>query len=144
MSEKRFFHVESKSFEIVKNAIELSIIERGRKHISIVSMGFAAAFGLRDALVEITKLSTDQNLFRSFREGNKVFVLQKQRNGSGRFVTITVLGDAKGKGCVIIPEGREASGWRGMSHEINGVMDMKATEKDHRRLEPRQSMMQGN
>ena len=73
-----------------------------------------------------------------------MFVLQKQRNGRGRFVTITVLGDAKEKGCVIIPEGREASGWRGMSHEINGVMDVKATEKDHRRPEPRQSMMQGN
>ena len=137
MSEKRFFHVESKSFEIVKNAIELSIIERGRKHMSIVSMGFAAAFWLRDALVEITKVPTEQNLFRSFREGNKVFVLQKQRNGRGWFVTITVLGDVKGRGCVIVPEGRDAWGWQGMSHEINGIMAV-TPEKVHRRLEPTQ------
>ena len=62
MGEKRYFHVESKSFEIVKNAIEVSIIERGRKHLSSVLMGFATALWLRDALLEITKLSNDQNL----------------------------------------------------------------------------------
>ena len=36
--------------------------------------------------------------------------MQKQRNGRGRFVTIIVLGDSKGRGCVIVPEGRDACG----------------------------------
>jgi hypothetical protein len=53
MAEKRPFHVESKLFELVKNAMEVSIIERGRKHRSIVSMGFAAAFWFRDSLLEV-------------------------------------------------------------------------------------------
>jgi hypothetical protein len=44
MGDKRYFHVESKFFELVQNAIELSIIERGRKHMSIVSMGFCGSF----------------------------------------------------------------------------------------------------
>ena len=82
-------------FELVKNAIEVSIIERGRKHRSIVSMGFAAAFWFRDSLLEVAKLSNDKNVFRSFKEGNKVFVVQKQRNGRGSFVTVTVLVDSK-------------------------------------------------
>jgi hypothetical protein len=107
MAEKRLFHVESKLFELVKNAIEVSVIERGRKHRSTVSMGFAAAFWFRDSLLEIAKLSNTRNVFRSFREGNKVFVVQKQQNGRGSFVTVTVLGDSKGKGGVIIPAGKE-------------------------------------
>uniref|UniRef100_A0A2N9IKL7 Uncharacterized protein n=1 Tax=Fagus sylvatica TaxID=28930 RepID=A0A2N9IKL7_FAGSY len=118
MGENRFFIVESKSFEIVKNAIELSIIERRRNHLSIVTMGFVAALWLCDVLLEVSKLSNDQNLFRSFHEGNKIFVLQKQRNGKGRFVTITALGESKSKGYVIIPERQDAFGWQGLSQEI--------------------------
>ena len=121
--------MESKSFELVKNAIEVSIIERGRKHVSTILMGFAAAYWFRDALLEVANLSNDQNLFLSFREGDKVFVVQKQRNGRVNFVIVMVLGDSKGRGCVIIPEGRDAWGWRGVSHEINGLLISKVIEK---------------
>ena len=75
MGDNGFFYVESKAFEIVKNKIELSIIERSRNHFSSVTMGFLAALWLRDVLLEVAKMSNDQNLFRSFREGNKIFVL---------------------------------------------------------------------
>ena len=118
-------YVESKSFEITKNAFEMRIIERGRKHFSNVSMGFAAAQWLRDALLEVAKLSNDQNLFRSFREGNKVYVVQKQKNDRGSFVSVTVLGDSKSRDCVIIPEGRDTWGWRGISHEIDQLLRPK-------------------
>ena len=128
MGTKRFFQVESKSFELVKNAIEVSIIERGRKHTSTVSMGFAAAFWFRDSLLEVAKLSNDQNAFRSFKEGNKVYVLQKQRNTRGSFVTITVLGDSKGRGGVIIPEGKDSWGWRGVSMELQGLLNPAVAE----------------
>ena len=132
--------MESKLFEINKNAFELSLIERSRNHVSIVTMGFAAALWLRDVLLEVAKMSNDQNLFRSFREGNKIFVLQKQRNGKGQFVTITTLGESKNKGYVIIPEGRDASGWHVLSRGINGLMAaMTAGSRDvnHRRPEQR-------
>jgi hypothetical protein len=89
MGDKRFLQVESKSFELVMNAFEVNIIERGRKHLSNVLMGFAAAHGFRDALLEVVKLANDQNLFCSFQEGNKVFVIQKQRNSRGSFVSVT-------------------------------------------------------
>jgi hypothetical protein len=51
--------VESKSFELVKNAFEVSIIEHGRNHMSTLSMGFAAVGWFRDALLEVAKLSND-------------------------------------------------------------------------------------
>ena len=129
MGENRFFYVEAKSFEITKNAFEVRIIERGRKHLSNVSMGFAAAHWLRDALLEVAKLSNDQNLFRSFREGHKVYVVQKQKNGRGSFVSVTVLGDSKSRDCVIIPEGRDTWGWRGISHEIDHLLRPKVVEQ---------------
>jgi hypothetical protein len=129
MGDTRFFYVESKSFEIAKNALEVSIIERGRKHRCNVSMGFATAFWFRDTLLEVSKLSREQNVFRSFREGNKVYVVQKQRNDRGNFLTVTVLGDSKGRGGVIIPEGKDFWGWRGFSVEVDGLLSSKAMEK---------------
>ena len=146
MGENRFFYVESKSFEIKKNAFEMRIIERGRKHLSNVSMGFAVAQWLRDALLEVAKLSKDQNLFRSFREGNKVYVVQKQKNGRGSFVSVTVLGDSKSRDCVIIPEGRDTWGWRGISHEIDHLLRPKVVEQqgaNSRRPEGGNSMAGG-
>uniref|UniRef100_A0A2N9GEX2 Reverse transcriptase domain-containing protein n=1 Tax=Fagus sylvatica TaxID=28930 RepID=A0A2N9GEX2_FAGSY len=62
-------------------------------------MGFAAAIWFRDVLLE--------------------------RNGRGGFVTVTVLGDSKGRGCVIVPEGRDTWGWRGLSKEVDGLMGSK-------------------
>uniref|UniRef100_A0A2N9FU80 Reverse transcriptase domain-containing protein n=1 Tax=Fagus sylvatica TaxID=28930 RepID=A0A2N9FU80_FAGSY len=110
-------------------------------------MGFVAALWLRDVLLEVAKLSNDQNLFRSFREGNKIFVLQKQRNGKGRFVKITALGDSKSKGYVIIPEGRDACGWHGLSQKIDNIMAMQNrgnSEVNQRRPQARQATAQGN
>ena len=93
-------------------------------------MGFAAAFWFCDSLLEVAKLS--KNAFRSFREGNKVYVIQKQRNDRGNFVIVTVLGDSKERGGVIIPEGRESWGWHGISEELKGLLSATAME-NHRR-----------
>uniref|UniRef100_A0A2N9H040 Uncharacterized protein n=1 Tax=Fagus sylvatica TaxID=28930 RepID=A0A2N9H040_FAGSY len=137
--------IESKSFELVKHAFELSIIERGRGHSSSVLMGFAAALWFCDVLLEVANFHAEQNLFCSFREGNKVFVVQKQRNGRGGFVTVTVLGDSKGKGCVIVPEGRDTWGWRGLSKVVDGLMGSKATaEHGTTHRQPGPVVAQGN
>uniref|UniRef100_A0A2N9EI09 Reverse transcriptase domain-containing protein n=1 Tax=Fagus sylvatica TaxID=28930 RepID=A0A2N9EI09_FAGSY len=127
MGNSRFFNVESKSYELVHHVNELRIVERGQKHLSHVTMGLVTARWCHDILLEFATLPPDQNAFRSFREGNKVFFIQKQRNGKGRFVSVTVLGDTKGKGSVIIPEGRAAGGWRGFSQEINAILTLVAT-----------------
>jgi hypothetical protein len=99
-------------------------------------MGLLAARWCREALLEVANLSTEKHLFRSFRERNTVFVIQKQRNVKGGFVSITVLGESRGKGIVIIPEGRDGKGWRGVSNVLHGLLTPMVPEKhesNHRR-----------
>uniref|UniRef100_A0A2N9F8S0 Uncharacterized protein n=1 Tax=Fagus sylvatica TaxID=28930 RepID=A0A2N9F8S0_FAGSY len=128
--------------------MEVTIIERGKKHRRTVSMGFAAAFWFRDSLLEVATLSRDQNAFRSFREGNKVYVVQRQRNDKGNFVTVTVLGDSKGRGGVIIPEGKDSWGWRGISVELEALLSSKAMVNHgvnhHRQTLAGKSTVEGN
>ena len=136
MGESQFLQVESKSFEIAKHVSTLSITERSRSHVSSVSMGFLAARWCREALLEVANLSTAKHLFRSFRERNSVFVIQKQSNVRGAFVSITVLREYRGKGIVIIPEGRDGKGWRGVSKVIHGLLNPLVSENHdskHRR-----------
>ena len=136
MGESQFLQVESKSFEIAKHVSTLSITERSRSHVSSVSMGFLAARWCREALLEVANLSTAKHLFRSFRERNSVFVIQKQSNVRGAFVSITVLGETRGKGIVIIPEGRDGKGWRDVSNVIHGLLNPLVPENHdskHRR-----------
>ena len=136
MGESQFLQVESKSFEIAKHVSTLSITERSRSHVSSVSMGFLAARWCRETLLEVANLSTEKHLFRSFRERNSVFVIQKQSNVRGAFVSITVLGEYRGKGIVIIPEGRDGKGWRGVSNVIHGLLNPLVSENHdskHRR-----------
>jgi hypothetical protein len=48
---------------------------------------------------------------------------------TGNFLTVTVLGDSKGRGGVIILEGRDFWGWHGISVELEGLLSSKAMEK---------------
>ena len=56
-------------------------------------------------------------------------MVQKQNNGRGSFVSVTVLGNSKSRDCVIIPEGRDTWGWRGFSHEIDHLLRPKVVEQ---------------
>uniref|UniRef100_A0A2N9F9H8 Uncharacterized protein n=1 Tax=Fagus sylvatica TaxID=28930 RepID=A0A2N9F9H8_FAGSY len=50
-------------------------------------------------------------------------------NNKGRFVSLTVLRDSRGKGNVIILDGKETRGWHGFSHELDGILFLAALEK---------------
>ena len=74
-------------------------------------------------------------------------MIQKQQNGRGSFVTVTVLGDSKGRGGVIIPVDRESWGWHGLSEELDGLLNPKAAANHgdiHRRLPAGKAPTQGN
>jgi hypothetical protein len=55
----------------------------------------------------VAHLPSDDKFQKTFREGAKVLLFQKQCNDQGRYVSITEFGVTKGKGYVIIPEGRD-------------------------------------
>jgi hypothetical protein len=59
MGDSRFFNVESKSYEIVCQAKELRIVERGQKHLSHVTMGLGTARWCHDILLEFATLPPD-------------------------------------------------------------------------------------
>jgi hypothetical protein len=60
-----------------------------------------------------------------------VFVLQKNRNDSGRYVFVTEYGTQKQRGSIVIPEGHEGWGWRGFSLALNDVMGQSQPATNH-------------
>jgi hypothetical protein len=57
------------------------------------------------------------------------FMWFKSSGMTGNFVTVTVLGDSKGRGGVIIPEGRDSWGWRGISVELEHIQSGSILKK---------------
>ena len=62
--------------------------------------------------------SHPENFARTFRDGNKVFILQMGLNAHGSFLMISELLHGHRKGHIIVPEGKLGSGWRGFSFHL--------------------------
>ena len=52
---------------------------------------------------------------RTFRWGNRCLLLQLRKNGNGRFIVFSLLGDGGQSRTVIFPEGVKADGWLGVA-----------------------------
>ena len=52
----------------------------------------------------------------------KVFVLQKNRNDRGRFVSVMEYGTQRRKGSIVIPKGHDRWGWRGFNLALTGLL----------------------
>ena len=52
----------------------------------------------------------------------KVFVLQKNRNDRGRFVSVMEYGTQRRKGSTVIPKGHDRWGWRGFNLALTGLL----------------------
>lgn len=73
-------------------------------------------------LDEILTLLLEHKVIRSFWEAGKVFVLQKHKNYWGQYIAITEFGALRNKGSVIIPEGHQFWGWRGLGQVVKGLL----------------------
>ena len=62
--------------------------------------------------------SRPENFARTFRDGNKVFILQMGLNAHGSFLMISELLHGRRKGLIIVPEGKLGSGWRGFGFHL--------------------------
>ncbi len=80
MENRPFFHVDSKSYEIMRegNSKGINIIERGRNHQSNVVLGEEGARWFQAGLHEVAHLLLDHKFQKTFREGAKVFLFQKK------------------------------------------------------------------
>ena len=59
-----------------------------------------------------------ENFARTFRDGNKVFILQLGFNAHGSFLMISELLHGRRKGLIIVLEGKLGSGWRGFGFHL--------------------------
>ena len=68
---------------------------------------------------------------RNFRWGNRCLLLQLRKNGNGRFIVFSLLGNGGHSRTVIFPEGAKAKGWFGVSKILKEILI-----EGHKKLSP--------
>jgi hypothetical protein len=127
MGDRKYFHVESKLFDLIKEADTngICIIERGKIFLSSITLGKEGVIWFQSLMVEAGTSSPDKQILKNFREANKVFVCQKQSNARDHFVSLKEYGASRNKGFVVIPEGRDLWGWHGFSQVLTGLLNLR-------------------
>jgi hypothetical protein len=82
MGDRKCLHVESKSFDLIREACNngLCVIERGKNYMSTIILGREGTVWFESLMAEAANTSPDKHLLKTFHEAYKVFVLQKQHN----------------------------------------------------------------
>ena len=62
--------------------------------------------------------TTPGNFARTFKDGEKVFILQLGSNAHSSFLMISELIHGRRKGFLVVPEGKSGSGWRGFGFHL--------------------------
>ena len=117
-----FFFVESKTFEFSVEEggtfYSLCIFERFKDSLRSVFMGKESALHLLSYVEDLMSNTHPENFARTFRDGNKVFILQLGFNAHGSFLMISELLHGRRKGLIIVPEGKLGCGWRGFGFHL--------------------------
>ena len=112
-----FFFVESKTFEFTVEEggmfYQLRIYEKGRDSLRSIFMGKGCAKRLLFNVEELIAGQSRGQFAKSFREGDKCFILQLGSNSYCFFFVISELIHGRRKGSIVVPEGKSGSGWRG-------------------------------
>jgi hypothetical protein len=119
---RRFF-VEAKNFELsVGEGASVLRLEEKRKGISNVLCLGLLGVGWLVATVENLVAELDSKAFvKSFREGSKKFIAQRDSNRFGRFLEVVVYFEGGRRSRIVIPEGRKGFGWRRFADELSKV-----------------------
>ena len=81
-------------------------------------MGKETALRLLSYIEDLISNTHPENFARTFRDGNKVFILQMGLNAHGSFLMISDLLHGRRKGVIIVPEGKLGCGWRGFGFHL--------------------------
>ena len=73
-------------------------------------------------MAEVASGPMDKSFSKTFREHGTVFVLQKNHNDRGRYLTVTAYGNKRHQGHVVVPAGRDLWGWRGLAQVISELV----------------------
>ena len=117
-----FFFVESKTF---KFSVEeggtfymLCMYERNRDSLRSVFLGKKSAKRLLAIVEDLMSNVTPGNFACTFRDGDKVFILQMGSNTYGSFLMISELVHGRQKGFIVVSERKLGSGWRGFGFHL--------------------------
>ena len=126
MEGRKFFFIESKSFEVLLYGGNsgLQLIERGKNHVGKITWGREGAQCLCSTMAEVVTLPLNKSYSKTLRENGTVFVLQKNRNDRGWFLTVTEYGGSRNKGHVVILVGRDMWGWRGLAQVVSKLVKL--------------------
>ena len=118
-----FFFVESKMFEFSVEEggtyFMLRIYERNKDSFRSVFTGKESAKRLSTYVEDLMSHSPPEQFARTFKDGNKVFILQLGFNVHGSFLMISELVHGHRKGLIIVLEGKLGSGWRGFGFHLH-------------------------
>jgi hypothetical protein len=120
---ERRFSIEAKAFWFsILNGSSLFRLEERRKHfVGFILVSSKCAAWLI-ATVESACL-VEEDIAKSFREGNKAVMVHGGSNKSGRFLEVAVFAEGGRKGGIWIPEGRDGRGWRLFAGELRVFLD---------------------
>ncbi|GLT55585.1 hypothetical protein SLA2020_286950, partial [Shorea laevis] len=108
-----YFYVETKSFEIRSGVGNggFQLSEWSKGIVRSVVMSFQTVVWMLKMVEELWSGDPAADFCRSRRTGDTVIVLQKRQNDFGRFLELTEYGGGRRRSHVIIPQGRDGSGW---------------------------------
>jgi hypothetical protein len=130
----RSFRIEFKRFDLIRegDGIDLvSLIESGRYMRHSISMGKEGAQWLAKCIEENIARETERAFNRTFKEGNKGYVICKFTNKNGRYLKLTDYDRGSCKGRLAIPEGQNQSGWRGFNKELTLLLNPSPVDTKH-------------
>ena len=81
-------------------------------------MGKESAKHLLAIVEDLMSNTTPSNFARTFKDGEKVFILQLGSNAHGSFLMISELIHSRRKGFLVVPEGKSGSGWQGFGFHL--------------------------
>ena len=96
----------------------LRIYKRNKDSLWLVSMGKESAKRLLTYVEDLMSHTPPKHFARTFRDGNKLFILQLGFNAHGSFLMISELDHGRWKDLIVVPEGKLGSGWRGFGFHL--------------------------
>jgi hypothetical protein len=144
MERRKLFFIESKSFEVIlyEGNSGLQLIERGKNRECNIMWGREGTKWFCSTMEEVVTFPLQKSYSKTIRENGTVFVLQKNHNDRGWFLTVTGYGGSRHKGHLVIPAGRDMWGWRGLAQVVSELVkpmntSVKTQLPEYRRPQPR-------
>jgi hypothetical protein len=120
--EKNFI-VESKSFvfSVLEGATRLKVGEKRNNFFGEIVVSVQCSEWLVSSMESLLGYPEDIVFIKSYREGSKLTIAQRDSNQGGRFLEVAVFGLGGRKGLILILEGRGGWGWLKFSEELRKV-----------------------